>query len=58
MSVVSVNLEVTVVEKHTISTFVDQKPCSYNLGHVRLTLFRNRNKQNKIFVQSYWLPFL
>ena len=28
MSVVSVNLEMTVVEKHTISTFVDQKLCS------------------------------
>ena len=24
-------------------------------GRIQLTLFRNRNKQNKNFVQSYWL---
>ena len=28
------------------------------LGRIRLTLFRNRNKQNKNFVQSYWPQFL
>ena len=28
------------------------------LGRIRLTLFRNRNKQNKTFVQSYWPQFL
>ena len=28
------------------------------LGRTQLTLFRNWNKQNKTFVQSYWPQFL